>query len=211
MATLQQIRESVRRKLIDSESTAFSDSVLNEEINRSIKYYSRSRFYFNETLSTITLTAGAQVVPSIPSDLQSELQVNGLMLIDNQVKIDLEKLLPDVFFENDYEQTGRPIYYTYRNDQFLLLPIPQEAYSLILRYLKTYSDLSADSDTNDFTDNASDLIMLHTLKNMYNEDKQDLENGARYQELERMELLSLKERDKSRLGTGQLYAETILN
>lgn len=210
MATLKQIRDRVARKLKDPDFTSLSASIVDDEINRAIRYYSNFRFWFNEDLSDITLTASAQVVPSIPSDNFMELKTNGLMLIDNQVKVTLQKLSPDDFFAMDYEQTGRPEYYTYRDYQYLLLPIPQEAYTLKFRYLKKYTALSSDSDTNDFTDNAEDLLMLHVIKNVYAEDKQDMELSAYYSNLEGMELNALRNRTDSRNGAGYLQAETII-
>ncbi len=210
MATLKQIRDNVARKSQDPNFTSRSALVVTDEINRSIRYYQNYRFWFNESLSTITLTSGAQVVPSIPSDVISELQVNGLMLIDAQVKIDLKKLSPVDFFVMDDDQTGRPEYYTYRNNEFLLLPTPNQAYSLIFRYLKLYPDLVNDNDTNDFTNNAEDLVMLHTLKNIYSEEKQDAENGALYSELERVELASLRTRSDNRNKSGYLNSYSIL-
>lgn len=210
MATLQQIRERVSRKLQDANNTSRSVEVVDEEINRSIRYYQNYRFWFNDKETTITLVAGQQLVPNIPTDVISELQVNGLMLIDAQVKIDLIKLHPDDFFDRDQDQTGRPYYYTYRNNEYLLLPIPQRAYELKFRYLEKYADLVDNSDTNDFTDNAEDLIMLHTLKNMYAEDKQDPSLAGAYGDLERSELRALEERSGNRNSSGYLSSESIL-
>ena len=210
MATLAQLRQRVSRKLKDPDNTSFSASVVNDEINRSISYYMNFRFWFNEALEQITLTSGSQVVPNIPSDVVNELQVNGLTIIDSQVKIDLIKLLPNDFVDRDQDQTGRPYYYTYRNNQFLLLPTPQQDYTLNFRYMKSYVDLVDDADTNDFTTNAPDLIMLHTLKNIYSEDKQDLNMSAKYSELERVELRAITERTNNRLASGYVQNHSIL-
>jgi hypothetical protein len=211
MADLNTIRNRVARKVQDPDMTgSLTSAVLTDEINRSIRYYEKYRFNFNETQSDITLTASTQVVPSIPSDLSSPLNVNGLMLIDSQVKITLEKLSPTDFFNIDQDQTGRPYYWTYRNGEFLVLPLPQEAYTLKFRYLKTYAALSADSDTNDFTENAEDLIMLHTVKNIYAEDKQDPESAAYYQALEDAELKSILERSNDFNSSGYLSNNSIL-
>lgn len=210
MATLAQLRTRVSRKLQDPDNTFRAASVIDDEINRSIDYYQNERFWFNEELATITLTADTQTVPSIPSDLNSPLMVNGLTLVDAQVKIDLVHIPPNQFVSMDQDQTGRPEYWTYRDGSFLLLPTPSSAYSLIFRYLKTYTDLSADGDTNDFTTYAPDLIMLHTLKNLYAEDKQDSEYGLMFSELERVELKSLKRRTEGYNATGKLQVDTIL-
>jgi hypothetical protein len=211
MADLQTIRNTVARKVQDPDLTgSITSAIVNAEINRSIRYFSKYRFNFNEDLSAITLTANTQVVPSIPSDLSSPLNVNGLMLIDSQVKISLQKLLPDDFFNRDQDQTGRPYFWTYRDGQFLLLPTPDQAYTLNFRYLKSYTDLSSDTDTNDFTDNAEDLIMLHTVKNLYAEDKQDPESAAYYQALEDKELESIMEKSDDFNSSGFLSNNSIL-
>lgn len=211
MATLKQIRDRVARKSQDADFTALSASVVDSEINRAIRYYQNQQFWFNENLTTITLTAGSNIVPNIPSDVISELQVNGLTLIDQQVKIDLKKMPTNLFMERDFNQTGRPMFYTYRNRQYLLQPIPQEAYTLQFRWLKLYADLVNDNDTNDFTINAEDLIMLHTLKSIYAEDKEDTERGMYYQGLEDSELKSLQKRNDDRLSTGELTVNPILS
>ncbi len=210
MATLKQIRDRVARKSQDADFTSLSASVVDSEINRAIRYYQNQQFWFNENLTTIILNADDNVIPNIPANVISELQVNGLTLIDDQVKIDLQKMATNLFMERDFDQTGRPMYYTYRNGQYLVLPRPQEAYTLQFRWLEKYADLVNDDDTNDFTINAEDLIMLHTLKTIYAEDKEDTERGLYYQGLEDNELKELQKRSESRLSTGELTINTIL-
>jgi len=210
MATLKQIRERVSRKLQDPDNTSRSASIVDEEINRAVRFYKKYQFWFNDTQVTISLVASQKEIPNIPTDLVSEVQVNGLVLIDAQVKINLIKLHPDNFDDRDQDQTGRPYYYTYRNNKYFLLPEPQIAYDLRFRYLKTPDTLVDDSDTNIFTDNAEDLIMLHTLKNMYAEDKQDMELSSFYSNLEDIELKAIMDRSDDRNGSGYLGSNTIL-
>lgn len=210
MATLKQIRDKVARKSKDADFTSLSASVVDEEINRAIRYYQNQQFWFNENKVDITLITGQQSVPNIPDDVITELQVNGLTLIDDQRKFDLRKIPTNIFVEQDFDYTGLPLYYTYRNGEYLLQPTPQENYILEFRWLIKYDDLVNDEDTNAFTENAEDLIMLHALKTIYAEDKEDSERGAFYEGLERSELNSLQKRNDSRLSTGDLTTESIL-
>jgi len=210
MATLSQLRNRIARKIKDPSFTGLSATAVDEEINRAVRYYQNFRFWFNEDEATITLTAGTQDVPSVPADLVNELQVNGLLLIDDQVKIDLGKLPADKFFESDDDQKGRPEYYLYKDGSFLLLPTPDKAYTLKLRYVKSYEDLTADGDSNDFTTYAEDLIMVRALKNIYAEDKDDAQYALVYSELERVELRAMRERSGNLLGTGYLQTQPIL-
>lgn len=209
MATLKQIRDRIAQKSKDPDFTSLSASDVDYEINRAIRFYSPFRFWFNEELSDITLTAGTQTIPSIPSNI-NELQVNGILLIDDQVKVDLIKLQPSEFLERDDDQTGRPYYYTYRDGEYLLLPTPNEAYPIKFRYLEKYATISSDSDTNDFTDNAEELLMLHALKNIYAENKENEQRAAAYASLEDAEFKRLQRQTDSRNSTGLLYNHSIL-
>lgn len=209
MATLAQIRTLVARKLKDSAFTDLSASAYDGEINRAIRYYQNKEFWFNQDIETITLTANTQAVPSLPSDLVNPTLVNGLTVIDGNSKYDLEKILPNEFMEMDEDQVGVPQYWTYLDGQYLLLPTPDSAYTLKLRHLKSYADLSSDSDTNDFTDNVVDLIMLHALKNIYAEDKHDSDFAAMYARLEDTELKMIEKRTRALEGTGNLILDNL--
>jgi len=142
-----------------------------DAINRSIEYYSRrSRFWFNETTSTFSTVAAQESYGTgdgIPSDL---------LRIDNlQVQVNSsynEELIPRTY---EYIQianatssaTGIPYDYCFYEGKIYLSPIPNAVYTIDISYLKSYSDLSADSDTNDFTDNAEDLIEARACWWMY--------------------------------------------
>lgn len=210
MATLAQIRSRISRKLQDPNNTANSASVVNEEINRAIRYYQRYNFGFNEELSNLVTVAGTQRLSGLPSSFVRELDEGGLILIDDQVKIELQKLHPANLSERDDDQTGRPYFYTYRDQSYDLLPTPNEEYTVQFRYLKKYTELSADLDTNDFTDNAEDLLVLHVLAKMYAEDKQDAQLGAYYEGLRKEELGALRDDTNARIGAGYIESHSIL-
>lgn len=211
MATLAQIRSRVSRKIEDPNNTAVSASVVNEEINRAVRYYSKYRFFFNEDMASITLTANSQIIPSIPADLLSPFTVNEIMIIDSQVRVTLQRLDPISFFNRDQDQTGRPYFYTYRDGQFLVLPTPDQAYLCRFRYLKKYAALSADGDTNDFTDNAEDLLMLYAVCNLYSEDKQDPATGMSYRDSLKKEFDNLTMQSNAFNASGYISNDSILN
>jgi hypothetical protein len=84
-------------------------------------------------------------------------------------------------------------------------------YTVQFRYLEKYATLTNDSDTNDFTDNAEDLLVAHVLARLTSEDKQDSTLGAYYEELRRDELRTLRERTDSLMGAGYLRSESVLD
>lgn len=211
MATLAQIRSRISRKLQDPNNTANSESVVDEEINRAVRYYQSDNFGFNERLININTVQGQQRLTGIPTDLVKELEVGGLILRDDQVRINLIKLHPNDFAERDDDQTGRSYYYTYRDQSYDLLPTPNNVYEIKFRYLQEYADLVNDSDTNDFTEKAEDLLMLHVIAKMYAEDKQDAQLASYYEGLRREELNKLRDRTDSLVGNGYLQSRSILD
>lgn len=211
MATLKQIRDSIAAKSKDSNFTAVNESLVDYEINRAIRYYETTRFWFNEAQSDITLNVGDNVVPNIPSDSIAPFLVNGVTLVDNQIKEPMEKKLPDFYDSMDAEQTGRPSIWTYKNGQFLVLPYPASAYILQFRYLKSYTGLVNDNDTNDFTKYAQDLISMRALSTIYTEYKEAPDLAQFYEGRAASELVSLTKRTNMLNASGRLEVNTILN
>lgn len=211
MATLAELRTIISQKIknpyLEGDITA---SVVNAEINRVIRYYQQKKFYFNTKTVEITLIANEQAVPSLPSDLLSPIFVNSLLLIDSDVQIPLTKLLPDAFAKMDRNQTGRPFWYTYRRDSFLLLPVPASAYTLEFSYLRDYPALVNDGDSNDFSIYAENLLIMSVIKHLYAENKDDLEKASGYQELEDKELRELQSVSRDYEASGELTIYSIL-
>lgn len=209
MATLAQIRARIARKLKDSNYTDLSASTIDDEINRTIRFYQNHEFWFNTDVDVITLTANTQAIPSIPSDLVYPGQIYGFLVIDGNSKYPLTHLPIDEFKALDEDQIGLPRYWTFQDGSYLLLPTPDSAYTLNLNYIKSYADLSNDSDTNDFTNNVEDLIMLHTLKNLFAEDKQDPAYAASYEMLTKSELQMIDMRTRAIIGTGKIRLDLL--
>lgn len=210
MATLAQIRSKISRKLKDPNNTANTAPVVVEEINRAVRFYQNYNFGFNETLADLVTVQGQQRLSGVPGDVLKVLTEGGIILIDEQEKINLIKLHPSSFANRDDDQTGRPIFYTYRDQSYDLLPTPIQEYGVKFRYLPRHDDLEDDDDTNVFTNNAEDLIVLHVLAKMYAEDKQDVELASYYERLRKEEYKNLRDRTDGQVGSGYLQADSIL-
>lgn len=181
MATLAQIRTYISARLLDPNNTAVSAATVTSAINDAIRYWKFKRFWFNQGFDTSqSLTAQSPTIP-LPSDFLVEVPNDGFVLSYSNMRWPLTKALPrqfdEVILDNGY---GRPYIYTRKRAVYTCYFIPDQAYALLIYYLKEYTDLSLDADTNDFTVNAERLIELWALANLTAELRQDDKMEAYY-------------------------------
>ncbi len=148
-------------------ATYLARSDLNTEIdraiNRAIAYYAQKRFWFNETTGTLSTVASQQSYSTsdgLPSDI-SEIDVVSLTT-DSSNTYTLNprtfQYIKDVNTSGT-SNTGHPADWSWYASKLWFYPTPDAVYTVTISYKKDYpTALSADSDTNDFTDNAQDLI-----------------------------------------------------
>lgn len=129
-------------------------------INRAISYYKTEPFWFKETSSSFPTVANQEEyiygTGSVPSDVEMidimECQLNGS-------KSPMVEITP---FELEAKQSllasGEPREYAQYQNRIKLYPIPNQVATILIKYTKNYTDLSADSDTNDWLTYAEDLI-----------------------------------------------------
>lgn len=128
-----------------------------QEIQSAIREYEGERWRFNQT-STAMATSAGQSFLSLPSNF----------LILDSIEIDLGSRIPLDNRDLDYilqmrasSATGSPTDFTIYNDQIELAVVPDSAYSVTCRYIKTLAVLSADSDTNEWTTGVMQDVIVH--------------------------------------------------
>lgn len=125
-------------------------------IKNSIKQYEAQRFWFNEA-QTATVATATVAALGVPSDFlrvdRLELSVNGQWLRLCEESFDNIRIM------NATSATGMPSYFAYRQDAFQLAVIPASAYPVTCYYVKSLPELSADTDTNAWTNDAQNLIV----------------------------------------------------
>ena len=131
-------------------------------INRAIEHYEKDRFFFNETNGTFSTVAGQEsygTSDSVPSTIA---EVDTVTLTQTSTNIyPLTKTSFDSIRALNAGGTtarGVPLEYAYYQEKFWFYPIPDAAYTVTVYFKKTYTQLSADGDTNDWTEEAEDLI-----------------------------------------------------
>lgn len=124
-------------------------------IKNAIKDYECYRWWFNETATSTVTTVGTASI-SVPSDFlildRLEITYGGsqLRLIEDQHDVVRELMAVSA--------TGIPTHYTYRGDKFQLALIPDSAYAVTCFYVHSLAELSADTDSNVWTNEAANLI-----------------------------------------------------
>ncbi len=210
MATLATIRGRVLAKLVDAGGSIAEPTAaqVTAEINSVIDFYEPQNLWFNETTATGTLTVGSDVVP-IPADFNHFLEPNALVVEQSNVRYPLVKVSPLQYDSMYAAGTGLPRFFTYRNQGIQLYFIPDQAYPYRLYYNRSYADLVADGDSNDFTNYAERLIEYRTLAECYLNYRSDVEMGREYERKAAEELNRLVSQTRQRLATGNLETDDI--
>lgn len=208
MASFSTMKSNISLRLIDAGNTAISDASVGTAINQAIKYWKRKPFWFNEFAETITISSTTfSLVSNTPLALFTE---GGVTIEDSDTHYPLTKISSVEFDQKNDEATGRPEYWTYRNQAFQCYRYPDQSYTAIVRGYKDYSDLSAAGDTNDFTDNAQDLIEYEALSRLYAELRQDINMASYYAGKAKDEYKELVSFHSAKAATGRFEIESVL-
>lgn len=202
--TLSTIRNRIGARLQDPSFRSISSSAIDDVINQSLKYYKFRRFWFNDSSAEITLVQGDSVVPNIPVDLLQELPQGGMTIFYGNIYYQLDKRSSEIFDSENVSGVGLPYIYTYRDQKYEVYFLPNIAYTLIIRYLKDYDDLSADGDTNDFLKFSDMMIYYNALSRIFGEYKQDPKMEAYYTARASDEEQNVSRRTTALSGTGTL-------
>lgn len=206
MATFSAMRSRIADDLDDSTV----DTQIGVAINRAIDHYQSERFWFTEAIATFATVADQDSYGTgdgIPSDIN---KIDTLQVTVNNDFIRLfEKTYDWMKLVDSGRISGRPTFWTWYEDKIFLYPTPDDAYTITVSYTKNYVDLSADGDTNDFTDNAEDLIEARAEYWMYTRVVKDFE-AAKFAKQEEVEALTaLRSITSKRVATGRLQASGI--
>lgn len=210
MATLEQIRNTIGEVLQDTAFMSVSVSSVTSVINDVVNYFKFRRYWFNETEADLTATVGNPVLSGMPSDFLREIEHGGLTIRYSNIVYPLKKISTESYDKMDNSGLGLPRFYTYRNNRIELYPYPSDAYTVRLRYLKDYAELSLNSDSNDFTSNADRLVRYEALARIYAEYKQDDKMESYYTARSASEENNLLKRSNALSGSGSLVKDSFL-
>ena len=209
MATLTELQTKVSTRLLDTSNTVVSLSQITDALNSAIKTWKYKRFWFNTKIGNITLTADSATLTP-PADFLIELPKSGFTINYGNTKWPIKKISPNMYDELDNQSNGLPRLYTKVGGVYSVYYIPDQAYTVICRYLEDYDDLASSGDSNDFTTNAEDLIMYDALAKLHGELRQDEKMESYYAARAVNEYKILRDFTSKNTASGELSVNSIL-
>jgi len=171
---ISEMRTRLSKLIKDPSNTVVSSADLDLAINDSLDYWKQKRFWFNEEEdAAVTLVVGTGAVSDMPTNILYTIKNGGFVLDYQDRRYEVRKIAPARYDAMNNETSGRPRYYTYRNDAYEVYPYPDLAYTGIVRYIKDYDDLSDSNTSNDFSNNAPLLLLYDAASRLTAERNQD--------------------------------------
>ena len=213
MATFGSLQTSVSKRLLDANNTAVSALDVAAALNDTIRHWKFTRFWFNEDVSTQTMTLQDGVIP-LPSDFLVPATDDGGFVVsysDQRYPLVKESQLSydGHLLDNGY---GLPRTYARTGGSYECYPLPDREYTVLVRYLKDYTTIeqSNANATNDFTDNAERLLILWTCANLIAELRQDQKMEGYYRTAALAEVSNLKLMTRKSNASGKLTLDSSL-
>lgn len=207
MATFGAVKTAIARRLLDENHTAITDAEIGEAVNEAIVKYKSKRFWFNTTDDDLTIAAGDTSL-TLPTDFLTEIPRNGVTITFSGFVYQIKKTHPTIFDAHASNlTTGRPVIYVHRDGVLEIYPTADRAYDGKLYYLKEYTALVTDGSTNDFLEEATQLIQNEALANLHGELRQDEKMEDRYTKRADTEYNVLRNRTALFLRSGNLTVE----
>lgn len=210
MATLAGIRTLVLAKLADSGGSILEPTAaqVDAQINSTIAYFGSNTWWFSETQATGVLVDGDDTIPT-PADFDSFMQQDAIVIQQNQVNYPLAQITPLQYDSMNVGGTGMPRFFVYQAATIKIYFPANTTYIYFLNYIKTYADLVADGDSNDFTNYCARMIEYKTLADCYRDYRADDERAGYYDKKSQDEFINTKRQTYKRMATGMLTTENI--
>jgi len=211
MATFGEIQTDIADMLLDPSNTAVSASIVATAINNSIAYWKFRRFWFNTAVYDSTMIAQDPKI-YLPTGFLVELPMNdGFVISYSNSLYPIIKRNPrdydEIYSANGY---GMPRIYRLKAGEYNVYPLPDQAYTCKVWYLKDYANLVNSGDTNDFTNNASQLITYWAASKLFAERRQDDKMEAYYSARAQDEYKNLQIRNEKANSSGHITIHSIL-
>lgn len=180
-------------------------------INDAIEYYQREELWFREATASFNLVVGDSNLSShasFPTDFWFLRGDAPIIVTQSNINYPLEKLIVSDYDQMDNSNSGRPRFYRELASAIKVYPIPDYAYACQVRYIKKYNALSSDSDSNDWTIYAPQLIEAHALARLFLSEGHDGNSmHAYWRGQEEDQIRALRVTHNRRVATGNLSIE----
>lgn len=156
MSTFLQMQQRIADDLNRTDLTA----QIKKAITRAVTFYQKEPFWFKQTSGTFSTIAAQKAygtVDGIPSDISRIYRIE--ITVSGSAYEVIEEDINDIQNGNPNSAQGDPATnYAWWQNKIWLKLVPSVVRTVTVYYTKIYTELSADSDTNDWTTTAEDLV-----------------------------------------------------
>ena len=166
-----------------------------------VKHFEGERFWFSEERATAS-TVASQEWYDLPTDFRGVDSIT--VTINNNAYPLIERTYNELEDWNisSSTYTGYPTDFAIYNDQLRLYPIPNDAYTLTISYIKNLSSLATATDTNAWMVEAEELIRSRAESDVCMRVIRDFERAQGFKLLEQEALKRLLRESNRRTSTG---------
>lgn len=185
---------------------------INFAIGDTIKVYERKPWWFNQKTDTFPTVAAQEYYSSADlADIPNIVQIVSATLDTGSLKHPLKALdYVAIDDEQDGSVDGEPRVFAVFKENIRLYPIPKAVYTVTLSYIYRLPALSADADTNAWTDEAEELVRQGAKRRIALNYLQSEEVAARFASLEREAYSELMAENRRRWPNKQLRVPAML-
>ncbi len=137
-----------------------STAQINYAIQDSIKLYERRGWWFNQKTATFATVASQEYYSSAAlADIPNIVQIDSATVTDGTVRSPMRAVAFQAIDDcQDGSIIAEPVLFAAYKENIRLYPIPDRIYTVTLSYVYRLATLSADGDTNAWTEDAEELI-----------------------------------------------------
>lgn len=191
MATLGDLKTRIKTEMVRTDLDDELASTLALHIQRACEFFADERFWFNAYIGSLSTIPGSRTV-DVPVSIRRVDRVSIPSLL-----VEVREVLLTEF--PDFIASSIPQVYAYDNDALIMYPTPDQAYSLRLVGTKQIDAPVNDSDSNEWTNEAQDLIVARAKMTLYRDQFRDLEGVEIAKSATQEELTRLKRETARRL------------
>lgn len=179
-------------------------------IQSTISDYLGEQFWFNEAVATFSTVANQELYTSsdlaaIPSMIRIlSVRTNNANAYNGYINGITNDQIEDI---QDGSIIGTPNYYARFANKIRFYPIPDAAYTVKISYIATLATLSADSDTNAWTEDAEEVIRQGAKKRLAADILHSDEIATRCAAMEKAALDGLRAENRNRRSQQLLRTE----
>jgi len=190
MSTFLEMQQRIADDLNRTDLTA----QIKKAINRAIRFYQKEPFWFKETSATFNTVAAQKTYTTTDTSITDIDRIHFMRAVINSAIYKITEK-PLSFIENRNPNFAQGIirYYAWWANTIYFYLVPNQIWTVTIYYTKKYTDLSADSDTNDWTTYAEDLIESRARAWLYSRILKDQANAVMAQAEEEQNLQALRD------------------